>query len=87
VLVYAIGFGGCVTILSLHVILAYLRKAERQISISRPRPASHVAVMPTNATVAPHHVLDDPRVSRIISEIPQRRIRKQTRERELAAAS
>ena len=75
------------TILSLHVILAYLRKAERQITIPRPRPATGVALMPVKATVAPFHVLDDPRVSRIISEIPQRRTRKHTCQPELAPTS
>jgi hypothetical protein len=70
---YAIGFGGLVTIFSLHVILAYLRRTGERISQPNRRIAASFASetpLPLETTA-----LADPRVAKIISEIPQRRIR------------
>jgi hypothetical protein len=77
VLAYAIGLGGCVTLLALHVILAYLRKAERRISAPRPRIAA-AAPREIEPPVFDPTDFVDPRVARIISEIPQRRTRAHT---------
>ena len=82
---YAIGLGACVTIFALHVILAYLRKTERQISSPRPRittampPAVETPVIDSLSFV-------DPRVAKIISDIPQRRTRGHAYGRALVSA-
>ena len=82
---YAIGLGGCVTIFALHVILAYLRKMERRISTPRPRIAAAVPRATETPVIDPLDFVD-PRVAKIISEIPQRRTRAHTYVRELVAA-
>jgi hypothetical protein len=85
VFAYAIGLGGCVTILALHVIFAYLRKADRRISAPRARMAAAAPVAIAPAVIDPTDFVD-PRVARIISEIPQRRTRAHTYGREFAPA-
>ena len=74
---YLIGLGGCVTILALHVILAYLRKTERVIS-APPRRIVATALFAPEPRAMTQDDLADPRVAKIISEIPRRRIRQQT---------
>ena len=85
VLAYAIGLGGCVTILALHVIFAYLRKTERRISAPRARITSSVPPAMVPSVIEPTDFAD-PRVARIISEIPQRRTRAHVYGRELVTA-
>jgi hypothetical protein len=82
---YAIGFGGCVTVVALHVILAYLRRTERRISMPR---AGIVAAVPHAVETPAIDSLDfvDPRVAKIISEIPQRRTRGHAYGRAFSAA-
>ena len=79
---YAIGLGACVTIFALHVILAYLRRTERQILMPRARIASAAPPM-VETQVVNRLEFVDPRVAKIISEIPQRRTRGHTCGREL----
>jgi hypothetical protein len=81
---YAIGLGACVTVFTLHVILAYLRRTERRISM----PRAQIAAAAVGAAETP--LLDpidfvDPRVAKIISEIPQRRTRRHAYRRDLLA--
>jgi hypothetical protein len=77
---YAIGLGGLVTIFSLHVILAYLRRTGERIA--RPHRGIAAALSPEQpaASNTGEHV--DSRVAKIISQIPQRR----TRSRNLVSA-
>jgi hypothetical protein len=81
---YAIGLGGCVTIFALHVILAYLRKTERQISSPRERITSAASQILKAPVIDPVDLVD-PRVAKIISEIPQRRTRGHTYGRQLVS--
>ncbi len=81
---YAIGLGACVTIFALHVILAYLRKTERQISSPRARIVVTVP-QPTAAPAVDALEFIDPRVAKIISDIPQRRTRGHVYGREFVA--
>jgi hypothetical protein len=78
---YAIGLSGCVTIFAVHVILTYLRKTERSISAPRPRITSALPPPPESAAFDPTDLID-PRVAKIISDIPQRRTREHTYSRD-----
>ena len=82
---YAIGLSGCVMMVAVHVILAYLRKTERRISAPR---AGMTAALPRPQELPPFGPTDliDPRVTKIISEIPQRRTREHTHGCEFARA-
>jgi len=79
---YAIGLGGLVTILSLHVILAYLRRTGERISRSHQRIAASLSETPAALNTSE---VGNARVAKIISEIPQRRTRERSAGRGLAA--
>ena len=60
---------------SLRVILAYLRKTQNIISAPRARLVASMRPAPEPLLPPPDDDLGDPRVAKIISEIPQRRTR------------
>ena len=74
---YFMGMAGCLVIIASHLILSYSRKTER---LAAKRPALPVAIAAAgHSCAASREDLVDPRVAKIISDIPQRRTRRSLR--------